>query len=190
MRFGSATIWLALAVLSAGLWVLAYPGQSHACSCVDPGTPAEAMSRSAVVFGGQVTSMREARRLFGLNLSDDLTTVEFRVYRIWKGTVRETMSLKTARYEASCGFTFVEGEVYLVYSRDGASVSLCSRTQSLGQAHEDLAALGEGQAPEAGTALAGGCGVSPHHGPASQDVVGVGLLAGLMWLGLRHRTRR
>ena len=50
-----------------------------------------------------------------------------------------------------------KGEEYIVYAHDSAygddsyTVGICSRTALLGQAQDDIDALGEGQAPQAGT---------------------------------------
>ena len=57
----------------------------------------------------------------------------------------------------SCGFTFIEGEEYIVYGHDsnyadgGYTSGICSRTALLGQAQADIDALGAGRAPQAGT---------------------------------------
>ena len=76
---------------------------------------------------------------------------------MWKGTVHEDMYITTPPTGGSCGFTFVEGEEYIVYGYDsnyddgGYTVGICSRTALLGLARADLEAFGEGQAPLVGT---------------------------------------
>ena len=77
--------------------------------------------------------------------SADPTTVEFEVTTVWKGRENRTIHLTTPRGESSCGFAFVEGVEYIVYSLNGFPVYLCSRTNRLSAAGADLAALGEGQ---------------------------------------------
>ena len=95
---------------------------------------------------------------------------------------------------ASCGFPFVEGEEYLVYSSNAVTVSLCSRTRSMSEADEDLASLGEGRSPRVGTVgptpdvpdsegRGGGCGL----GSQAADMSLVGLMVGVVWLGIRRR---
>ena len=172
-------------------------GQVYACSCAMPGTPAEELANSSLVFAGSAASVREDQPFLGIDRlpANGLTTVEFKVDTVWKGNIEETMTLETARYGASCGFTFVEEEEYIVYSRDGKTVSLCSRTRSLSDAQEDLAALGEGK--PAGPKLTGGtsetatsetgrgCGISPGASLASADTAFFVLLAGLMFYGQR-----
>ena len=208
-KYGSVAIRLALIVPLIGLWLVAYPEPSYACSCVTPGPPSAALAGSAAVFRGKVVSIREFDRGDGIWGSADPTTVEFDVKTVWKGPNYETLYLTTARSESSCGFSFIEGIEYVVYSRDGATVSLCSRTRALSKAADDLAELGQGQAPAPGTIAptpdvsgrqtaapgsmaptpdtsgrqAGGCGRSPH----SQDISFAGLLAVIAWLGVRKR---
>ena len=147
---------LALVASLVALWLFANTEQSHACSCVPPGPPSEALAESAVVFAGKVTSVREFEDPDATTYSStDPTTVEFKVDTVWKGPSYETMSLTTARSDASCGFTFIEGEEYVVYSRDGATVSLCSRTRSVAYAQEDFDELGEGDKPGPGSSRPG-----------------------------------
>ena len=162
------------------------------------GTTAEtvdgmSLAKSTAVFMGQVVSVREFDRGNDIMSSSDPTTVEFDVQAVWKGPSSTTMFLTTARFGASCGFTFVKGEKYVVYSQDGSTVSLCSRTRPLSAATHDLAALGKGQVPAQGTTTptpdvseyqtGGGCGLSPH----TTDLSVVGLMVGIAWLGLRKQ---
>ena len=173
-------------------------GQVYACSCVVPGTPSQELANSSLVYSGSAVSVREDQPFLGIDRlpANGMTTVEFKVDTVWKGNIEERMTLETARYGASCGFTFVEEEEYIVYSRDGKTVSLCSRTRSLSEAQEDLAALGEGK--PAGPKLTGGtsetdtsetdtsetgrgCGISPGASLASADTAFFVLLAGLMF---------
>ena len=143
----TAAIFGLLAVIAvAALHSSARP--AHACSCIPPRPPLEALERADVVFAGDVVSISEPKGLFGswLASSTDPVTVEFRVSAVWKGEIYETMVLETAWSSASCGFEFVQGEQYIVYAREGW-VSLCSRTKSIDKASEDLLALGESSAP-------------------------------------------
>ena len=151
LNSGSLVIRVALIVPLISLSILLHPEQSYACSCVTPGSPSEEMATSAAVFMGRVVTVREFERDDGLISSTDPTTIEFAVSTVWKGPSYETMFLTTARWDGSCGFTFVESENYVVYSRNGSTVSLCSRTRSLSEAQHDLAELGKGQAPLLGT---------------------------------------
>ena len=83
--------------------------------------------------------------------------VGFGVSVVWKGNVHEDMYITTPPTGGSCGFTFVEGEEYIVYGYDsnyddgGYTVGICSRTALLGLAQADLEAFGDPQAPLVGT---------------------------------------
>ena len=192
---GSLVICAALIVPLISLWILLHPTQSYACSCVTPGSPSEEMANSAAVFMGRVVSVREFERNDGSWSSTDPTTIEFAVSTVWKGPSYETMFLTTARLDGSCGFTFVEGEKYVVYSRNGSTVSLCSRTRSLSEAQHDLTELGKGQAPIPVTIAPTPVPFTPRASAPWQTwaIIGpavllvVGLMIGAAWLGLRKR---
>ena len=173
---------LALILSFSILWLFADKGQTFACSCVPPGSPSEAMARSAAVFVGRAETVSS---------SSDRVTVGFKVSTHWKGPSYEAMQLTTSRYGASCGFEFIEGQDYIVYSGDGSTVGLCSRTARLQNAQADLDELGEGRASQAGTVspTGGGCILSSRSGSAGADAAWLGMMAGLVWLGLRRRSR-
>lgn len=183
---------LIVSLLGAGL--IMAPGPAYACSCVENPPPGEALEMSAAVFAGRVVSLKLHERPDGTWSTVDPVTVEFEISRVWKGHDYQTTYLTTARSGASCGFAFVEGEEYLVYSHNAATVSLCSRTRSMAEAEEDLQVLGEGSSPETGAVgptptvpdtegRGGGCGL----GSSAADMSFVGLMAGVVWLGLRRR---
>ena len=141
-------------------WFLGDPGQVHACKCAQPGTPSEELEKFSAVFAGRVVSIQHSYDPKAASVSpDDRTTVGFEVSTVWKGTVHEDMRITTPPTGGSCGFSFVEGEEYIVYAYDSAyadggyTVGICSRTALLGQAQADIDALGEGNAPQAGTGV-------------------------------------
>ena len=149
---------VSLALLVGVLWFLGNPERVYACKCAQPGTPSEELEKFSAVFAGRVVSVRHSYDPDAASVSpEDRTTVGFEVSAVWKGTVYEDMYITTPPTGGSCGFTFVEGEEYIVYGHDsnyadgGYTVGICSRTALLGQAQADLDALGEGHAPQAGT---------------------------------------
>ncbi len=149
---------VSLALMLSALWFLANPGQAYACKCAEPSSPSEELEKSAAVFAGRVVSVRHSYDPDAVSHSpEDRTTVRFEVSTVWKGAVNESMYVTTPPTGGSCGFTFIEGEEYIVYGRDssygdgGYTVGICGRTALLGQAQADLDALGEGHAPQAGT---------------------------------------
>ena len=196
---------LALIATLCGLWLFAGVGQVEACSCGPRPSPSGAYHSSTVVFSGKVVAIRGFDiPAWGTYSSADRGTVELQVSTVWKGPVQETMFVTTVRNGASCGFTFAEGEEYVIYSRSDATppeVSLCSRTRLAANAQEEFDALGEGSTPEPGSRApepeveqpknsAGGCNILSQSARAPRDAWGLGLIAGVALLALRRRPRR
>lgn len=138
---------LSLAILSC-LLVLTTQ-RAYACSCIGPGSAAEELERSTAVFAGTVVDVADANRGPIISSADPIAFT-FQVTRVWKGPIHTTLIISSARGGASCGYEFEVGREYLVYA-DGTEThlqaSLCSRTQPLSVAGEDLKALGEGERP-------------------------------------------
>lgn len=122
------------------------PGVAGACSCAEE-TINEALGRSGAVFEGRVVSVdSESTQPDAKNL------VTLRVVRSWKGMNEQTVTVETAASDSVCGYRFEVGKRYLVYATrdddDELAVSLCSRTQPIEKAGEDLGALGDARPPE------------------------------------------
>ena len=198
---------LSLALMVGVLWFLGDPGQVHACKCAQPGTPSEELEKFSAVFAGRAVSIQHSYDPKAAYVSpEDRTTVGFEVSAVWKGTVHEDMYITTPPTGGSCGFTFVEWEEYIVYGHDsnyadgGYTVGICSRTALLGQAQADIDALGEGNAPQAGTG--GPAPEEPQDIPLPSTggysppvwaialVVGIGAALAAGGVGLMVRSRR
>jgi hypothetical protein len=124
---------LALAlVLGLGLSDMAL-----ACSCAPPPPPAQARDAADSVFSGTVLSVTPGKN--GLD-------VEIQVDRSWKQAGCGTVVVQTPSDSAMCGYGFEVGKSYLIYAdmqKGKLSTNLCSRTRTIEEAGEDLAALGE-----------------------------------------------
>ena len=149
---------LGLALVMGVVWFLGTPGPVYACKCAVPGNPSEELDKFSAVFAGRVVSVQHSYDPNAASVTpEDRTTVGFEVSVVWKGTVHEDMYITTPPTGGSCGFTFNEGEEYIVYGHDsnyddgGYTVGICSRTALLELAQADLDAFGEGQAPLVGT---------------------------------------
>ncbi len=145
------TKWLipSLAILSSLLAV--NPKRAFACSCMVSGPPAEEIESSTAVFAGMVTNL-DIPNKGPIYSSADPVKITFQVTRVWKGPEHSTLIVNTVRSAVSCEYEFQTGQEYLVYTRgteDNLQTSLCSRTQLLSVAGEDLKALGEGKVPVA-----------------------------------------
>ncbi len=157
--------WSTVLVVAAAFFLF-NPTCAYACSCLPPGTPQEELGRSDAVFAGKVVAL-SGRVDAGAAESVDVT---FEVSRVWKGAESRTVLLKTPGSSASCGFNFEQGQEYVVYASQqegNLTAGLCSRTQLLASAADDLAALGTGTTlsggtetpatlPETGSASSGG----------------------------------
>jgi len=148
-------------------------------------SPSEGLTSSRAVFTGEVSDIEpnEATRFGGLE-------VALRVQQLWKGEPNAEIKVHTAGSSAACGYTFVEGETYLVYAvRDDADpmrVSLCSRTTPIESAKEDLRFLGKpSHRFDGGRGNKGKCAAAP----VNTDGPGFGLLAFLL-IGAALAMRR
>ena len=180
---------LLLIVSMIGLWFVVTPTSTYACSCVPPGTPAEALAESALVFRGTVTSIGPADERRPL-------AVHFDVETVWKGSETETITLTTQEDTAACGYPFEAGVEYVVYSWDGVDVGRCGRTAPVELAGEDLAAF-DGGVQSAGDSGFPNTGIGSLAGDDSgQDkqsailVIGAATALMLGFAGLRLYLRR
>jgi len=160
------TRFIVSAALLASL--LAFRTESaSACSCVPPGAPLEELGRSTAVFAGKAIRI-DAGLLYS---SADPVMVTFQVAQVWKGPEHARLTLHTERSGASCGYEFQGGQEYLVYASGpeaGLYTGLCTRTQPLAGAGDDLKALGGGKVPS---------GDDPGQSASSQPVLPVAAVA-------------
>lgn len=117
---------------------------AYSCSCAAVSVPT-AQNWSTAVFSGTVTKIDRPAGILWQSSADPMQ-VTFAVSESWKGSAYEVLTVETAQSEASCGYSFVGGETYLVYARSGGKqtlrTELCSRTALLAAAEEDLQILG------------------------------------------------
>ena len=126
-----------MALLVVGL-VAMLPDCAFACSCASSPPPEGALEESSAVFSGEVIDIEKGPQV---------SSVTFRVSKVWKGNHQETRTVSTASYGAACGYPFKEGQEYLVYAwGKKMEVNLCGRTAPLSEASADLQALGNGEA--------------------------------------------
>ena len=120
----------------------------NACECISPAPPKESLEKSTAVFAGKVIDVDVPR---GIVISTaDPVKVTFEVSKVWKGPDYKTLVVTTARDGASCGYSFKQGEEYIIYTYgegDKLSTGICSRTKPLANSQQDLEELGEGSLP-------------------------------------------
>lgn len=116
---------------------------AFACSCAMPVDPQTALAGSDAVFSGRVVSIHPVdadgyRQLL----------VKFDIDKSWKGETEDQVFIMTADNSAACGYYFQKGKDYLVYSSLYEGVlhtHICTRTNLLENATEDLRELGKGE---------------------------------------------
>jgi hypothetical protein len=138
---------------------LASLGVAHACECSDP-TVLVAKQRATVVFRGTITALRPTGKRPAFD-GDTGKIAVFRVSRVWKGEVGQTLEMPAAEEAGGCwGFApqFLKlGAELIVYARRLAGMeyetNVCSRTQFVKYAAEDFKELGPGEEPKPPTPL-------------------------------------
>jgi hypothetical protein len=131
-RTGPATLLLSAVV------ILLLPKPSRSCSCTGYPTFEQAQANSDAVFRGVVQ---------WIDPVDDWTNiVGFEASATWKGPYGPGISVYTPSTEAACGYTFVIGHEYLVYTlgtwNEMPAVYLCWRTHATYSGDSDLRSLG------------------------------------------------
>ena len=107
------------------------------CSCLEPPPPEEAYHDADVVFSGEVINIT-------LDESNYLYQVTFQTIDVWKGEMLDEIIILTETDSAMCGYNFQTNNEYLVYGYIYANefyTNICTRTNLLDYAHEDLAYL-------------------------------------------------
>lgn len=73
--------------------------------------------------------------------------VQFVVGKAWKGVSGANATVTTPDNDGACGYRFEQGIEYLVYAHgrgESLRAYICSNTQPVADAYEDLMYLGEG----------------------------------------------
>lgn len=133
-----------------GLLLLAPYKSVFACSCVPPGPPKEELQKATAVFSGTVVSI-DKRKVPDQNPNGFVAyfyVVTFDVEKSWKGVTKKTITVNAGIQGGMCGYPFEDKENYIVYANGSdentLSTSICSRTNKLIYAQEDLKELGTG----------------------------------------------
>jgi hypothetical protein len=118
---------------------LAFPRVASACSCVGNRLACEALWDPGAVFAGKVVAIE--RNEGGGRFAE--RRVRFQVVAAFRGVTTSEIDVYTGAGGGDCGYSFMVGASYLVYSYQAAGASglttgICSRTRLLSQASEDL----------------------------------------------------
>ena len=106
----------------------------YACSCLELPPPNQAYEEVDVVFSGEVISIDE-------NWDNYYNQITIEVTNQWKGESLNIAKLLTEVNSAMCGYEFQINNNYLVYGYKGENniyTNICTRTNLLEYANEDL----------------------------------------------------
>lgn len=137
----------------AGLFLLAAAlaaGVAHACSCINPGSAAEQLSKADIMIVARVSSTRPLPPVEGYAMGE----TRFAVSETVKGPVRRHWTIRHQRGDSAlCGVNFRPGQTYAFLARieDGKVwTGACDRAFHPLEAYRAAAALEAGRPPEPG----------------------------------------
>lgn len=136
--FRRMTVFVLIAAL---MWVAVPPERSFACSCAEF-TTLEAKDHADEVFRGTVTDIKQPWMPNSM-----LARVTMQVDEVWKGEAEQVVLVYSSLFDASCGVEFEVGKTFLVFANysDGVlKTSMCSRTEEVTYAGQELRDLGPG----------------------------------------------
>ena len=115
-------------------FVILFTQGASACSCGFP-TVEDAFKSANLVFKGKVTSIEKSN-------SSSFNEISFKTFNLYKGSMTTDESVFSHQSSATCGYSFILGDEYIVFSSLGEKqfkskglelagkqmVSLCSLT--------------------------------------------------------------
>ncbi len=119
--------------LALALFVVASAEKSFACSCAASLEPEkkqvqQAFMNSRAIFSGEVLEINES------SADKNSLLVKFKVAKLWKGELKNEISITTNKESSMCGYGFEIGKKYLVYAnglKNDLFVENCSRTTNM-----------------------------------------------------------
>jgi hypothetical protein len=143
-------------MLAIATFALVALGEVQGCTCAFGGGPAcqEAWRQTTdAVLLGRVEKIESAHGSVGsapgamsMTMMGSMLRVSISIDEVYRGPSAKAIEVFTASSSAACGYSFHEGQKYLIYASaagNGAQlvVSLCSATKPAEYAEEDLAYL-------------------------------------------------
>jgi hypothetical protein len=118
------------------LLLLAADSVGHACSCMAPVPVCSAFWQSPFVFRGRVIEIKvEAPLATSSSFLPSRLQVRFHVDETFRGATHEEVTVSTSAQSSACGFAFVQGAEYVVFTDEDKasgemSTTKCSRTHT------------------------------------------------------------
>ena len=122
--------------------ILMDPLAAQACSCREF-TKEEAYQDADVVFLGTVEQFEANKHPSVWNFTG--RTAQFRVEKVWKGTVKPLLKVRTGFGGGDCGYDFEVGKPYLVFAQGSKPpyyTGMCSGTAPAEHGGRELENLG------------------------------------------------
>ena len=135
--------WLGFSLLALILFLVAPPA-AFACDCGYAGAPCQAFARTPYIFSGKVTKISTIAIKMPGGDEYQNRLIAFDVERAYRGLDGKTRTeIVTGYGGGDCGYSFQEGEKYLVYAFSHPATGklyagICSRTRRLAEAGNDL----------------------------------------------------
>lgn len=93
-----------LICLFVSIMTISIPSNAYACSCVEPKSVQDELSRSESVFSGRVLEVKEEKQNGYLSKA-----VLFETSQVWKGRSESQIIIHTGGGGGDCGFDFKKG---------------------------------------------------------------------------------
>ncbi len=117
--------------------IIFFPATTEACSCNSTGPPCQSYWNTEVVFSGRVIEIKPFESTRGWRQK----LVRFAVNQAFRGISETTIEIATGSGGGDCGYDFKLNESYLVYANNLEGklfAGICTRTQHISKAAEDL----------------------------------------------------
>ena len=153
LTFRSLMSRLLLATLTVGLFLAIETHTSRARICEERPSAEEALAENFRVFSGKVVETYDLDIPEGysyISFEERVIIYELQVSRVWKGPPNETAYVSAQGVGIDGQVLLDEGPEYIIYG----NLYSCGRLAVIRGSHEDLAVLGPGHAPQAGTSEA------------------------------------
>ncbi len=138
--------------------ILFSPAIVKACSCMSSGPPCQSYWNTPVVFSGRVVEITTPKIEETRSAAFPEKTIRFAVNQAFRGISGTTVEVVTGMGGGDCGYDFELNENYLVYAdnyKGKIYAGICSRTQLLSKAGEDIEYINNLSKTKAGATVYG-----------------------------------
>ena len=134
------------------------PAIVAACSCMSSGPPCQSYWNTPIVFSGRVFEITTPKIKETRSATFPEKTIRFAVNQAFRGISGTTAEVVTGMGGGDCGYDFELNENYLVYADNHQGkiyAGICSRTQLLSKAVEDIEYINNLSTTKAGATIYG-----------------------------------